>query len=202
MAKPKRAPSAHTRYRHALQRVGSLEAQRSKLERSRPRTRGKKAAKTRALNKLAKQIPAAKGLVTKARNAIAKIARPLKATARQKCSEAAKRGWATRRARRAAQFGDGAQFMPMLTNDGVVWINPVGDDRSLLGGYWSDVGTGIDNRAVLALGLYDELSVFDTESGQRLPFVTDIDTVLAYHDHYDFGPSFYKTRGEVPRFAP
>ena len=65
-------PSPHTRYRYARARLADLEALRAALERTRPRTRGKKAARTRALNKLARQIPAAKGLLTKARNAIAK----------------------------------------------------------------------------------------------------------------------------------
>ena len=69
-----RKPSPHARYRHARARLADLEALRDELARSRPRTSGKKAAKTRHLNKLARQIPSAKGLLTKARNAIAKAA--------------------------------------------------------------------------------------------------------------------------------
>jgi hypothetical protein len=203
MAKGKRSASTRSILRGARNRLGDLLAQQSKLERSRPRTPGKKAAKTRALNKLARQIPAAKGLVTKARKAVAAIGQVATATdaARQKRSEAAKRGWQTRRARRATILSDGAKFMPMLTNDGVVWVNPVGGDRNLLGSYWSVVAGGIDNRSAFSLSLFNGLSVFDGETDQRLPFITDVDTILAYHDHYDFGPSFYKTRGEVPRFA-
>ena len=65
---PRRIPNGGTR----LRRIAELEAQQAKLERSRPRTPGKKGGKTRALNKIARQIRAAQGLLTKARNAIAR----------------------------------------------------------------------------------------------------------------------------------
>src|ERR1700722_5069527 len=59
-----------SKYRAARAKLTDLETLRDTFERSRPRTRGKKAAKTRALNKLKRQIPAAKGLLTKARKGI------------------------------------------------------------------------------------------------------------------------------------
>jgi hypothetical protein len=74
MAQAKRGSSLHTKYRHARKRFAELEAQQAKLERSKPRSPGKKGAKTRALNKLNGQIRAAKGQLTKARNAIAREA--------------------------------------------------------------------------------------------------------------------------------
>jgi hypothetical protein len=202
MAKSKPPLSPRGTYRRVLATLTDLEAQREKLDRSRPRTRGKKGAKTRALNTLTRKIRAARGLVTKARNAIAKPpkANPSEAT-RERRSAAAKKGWATRRARLLDLAAPGGKFMPMLTTDGVVWINPLGDDRSLLGSYWNAVDDRLKNRLTLALDLFDGLSVFDSETGQHLPFITDMDTILAYHDHFDFGSPFYKARGDVPRFA-
>ena len=149
MAK-RRGTSAHTRRRHANARLAGLAAIKAALERSRPRTPGKKGAKTRALRKLARQIASAKGQRTKALNAIAVAARnrcPARAAATAKRGAAAKKGWATRLARLAATVVDvgGGKFMPMLTADGVVWINPIGDDRSLLGSYWKLVDDRLKN---------------------------------------------------------
>ena len=94
------------------------------------------------------------------------------------------------------------QFMPMLTADeGVVWVNPTGADRSAVGGYWSAVHAVRDNRKPLALNDFEGRSIFDADTGKRFPFITDVETVLAYHEHFDFGPSFYKARGEVGRLA-
>jgi hypothetical protein len=200
-----RKPSPHTRYRHLRTRLADLEAARATLERTRPRTRGKRAAKTRTLNKLARQISAAKGLLTKARNAIAQAARTKTASmsaARVKRSAAAKKGWATRLARLvAAAAEDGAKFMPMLTRNGIAWINPVGEDRSLLGSYWVAAGDVLDNIPSLVFDGFDGLSITDSETGQSLPFITDRDTLFSYHDEFDFGPSFYKSRGELPGSA-
>ena len=133
-------PSPHTSYRHARARLADLEALRDKLARSRPRTSGKKAAKTRQLNRLARRIPAAKGLLTKARNAIAKAAATRtthKRSASQKRSDAAKRGWSTRRAK-ASQAPvvpaaiPAGKALPWLTYEkGVVGVWPPSkDDRS------------------------------------------------------------------------
>src|SRR5580698_5060568 len=103
MALRKNGPWSH--YRRAQKTLSELEVQLAALVRTRPRARGKKAAKTRALNKLSRRIPAAKGLLTKARNAIAKASRGRKSTtsaAKQKRSDAAKRGWAKRRAQKTS----------------------------------------------------------------------------------------------------
>jgi hypothetical protein len=105
MAQVKRGTSPHTKRRHALNRIAELEARWVKLERSRPRTRGKKGAKTRALNTIARQLRAARGALTKARNAIAREAATRtshKHLAKRKRSEAAKKGWAKRRAAKGA----------------------------------------------------------------------------------------------------
>jgi hypothetical protein len=92
--------------------------------------------------------------------------------------------------------------MPMLTeDDGVFWVNPTGADRSALGGYWSAVNAVRDNRRPLALNDFEGGSILDPETGKRFPFITDVETVLAYHEHFDFGPSFYRSRGEVRRLA-
>ena len=204
MAK-RRGTSAHTQRRHANARLADLQALKAALERARPRAPGKKGAKTRALRALVRQIAAAKGQRTKALNAIAAAARtrgPTKAAATAKRSAAAKKGWATRLARLAAAAANpGGKFMPMLTTDGVIWINPVGDDRSLLGVYWTGVGDRLNNVPTLVLDGFDGLSIADSETGERYPFITDPDTILANHEQFDFGPSFYRTRGEVPRGA-
>jgi hypothetical protein len=90
----------------------------------------------------------------------------------------------------------------MLTRSGIAWIKPIGHDRSLVGKYWSEVKGRLENRSALPLTDFDDKSVLDTETGQRLPFITDLDTILAYHEHLDFGPSFYKSRGEASRVKP
>ncbi len=202
MAKFRLPLAPRGKYRRVLATLADLEAQREKLDRSRPRTRGKKGAKTRALNNLVRKIRAARGLLTKARNAIAKAPKANASdAARERRSAAAKKGWATRRGRLLDLAAPGGKFMPMLTTDGVVWINPWGDECSLLGSYWNAVDDRLKNRLTLALDLFDGLSVFDSETSQHLPFITDTDTILAYHDHFDFGSPFYKARGEVPRLG-
>jgi len=200
----RRGTSPHSKYRHSNARLTELEALRGTLERSRPRAPGKKGAKTRALTKLARQIAAAKGQRRKALNAIAAAARnrgTSKSAATLKRSAAAKKGWATRLGRLAAAARGSGKFMPMLTKEGVIWINPVGDDRSLLGVYWTGVGDRLNNVPTLVLDGFDGRSIADSETGTRYPFITDMDTILAYHDYFDFGPSFYRTRGEIPKGA-
>jgi hypothetical protein len=207
-----RKPSAHTRYRHARARLADLEALRAQIERSRPRTRGKKAARTRALNKLARQIPAAKGLLTKARNAIAKAAatRTTSAlTAKQKRSEAAKRGWAKRRARKvspapvapATPAGSG-KAIPFLTYDkGIVGVWPPSkDDRSKVGKYWGTVDRLLSNQPA-SFERFENDSIYDEIGGKRLPFVTDRDFIMAHSDEFNFGLSFYRDRHEFSKFA-
>ena len=55
MARPRNGKSAYTRYRRARENLAALVGEHEKLARSRPRTPGKKGAKTRALNNLARQ---------------------------------------------------------------------------------------------------------------------------------------------------
>ena len=214
MAQAKRGSSPHTKRRHALQRVAELEARQAKLERSRPRTPGKKGAKTRALNTVARQLRAAHDALTKARSAIAKAASghgAAKRAATAQRSEAAKKGGATRRARASAATVHApiapfephgrAEFMPFLTESGVVYVNPVGSDRSLVGKHWNAIRRFLENRGADALVRFEGQSIFDTESGRRLPFVTDPNVILEHEAELDLGPGFYKRREEVARFA-
>ena len=192
-----RNPSPHTRRRHALARLADLETSRDALARARPRTRGKKAAKTRKLNKLERQISAAKGLLTKARNAIARAARTRTSKtsmAKQKRSAAAKKGWAKRRVPRASQRGDIWQH---LLPDGTTTTVVLGTaDSSLEGLYWNafeDARAGKRD-----LWQFKSLSVFDLDRQRRFPFVTDLDVIAEHADEIDFGPGFYKRRSDVP----
>lgn len=208
-----RRNGAWSKYRGARARLAELEALRDAVARTRPRTRGKKAAKTRALNKLARQIPAAKGLLTKARNAIAKTAAARatgKKTSREKRSEAAKRGWATRRARKAparavspsAPPPSSKLAMPHLTvAKGVVGVWPPSkDDRSKEGKYWGTVDKLFSNQPA-SFASFEGDSIYDEISGTRLSFVTDLDVIYAHHDEYLFGLTFYRNRHEYERFA-
>jgi hypothetical protein len=202
-------PSPHTRYRHARARLADLEALRDKLARSRPHTTGKKAAKTRQLNKLARQIPAAKGLLTKARNAIAQAAATRtthKRTASQKRSDAAKRGWAKRRARKASPATPKPAFrlrfpgyeykMPFLTRMGIIDVWPRSfEDRSKIGKYFGQVDRLLSNLP-FSFAEFEGNFIFDELSGERLPFITDIDFILAHSDEFNFGLSFYRDRHE------
>jgi hypothetical protein len=209
----RRGDGAWSKYRSARTRLAELETLRDALARTRPRTRGKKAAKTRALNKLARRIPAAKGLLTKARKAIAKTAAVRatgKKTSREKRSEAAKRGWATRRARKASAptappsspASTGKLAMPHLTvAKGVVGVWPSSkDDRSKEGKYWGTVDKLFSNQPA-SFASFDGDSIYDEISGTRLPFVTDLDVIYAHHDEYLFGLTFYRDRHEYERFA-
>lgn len=205
MAKRKRGTSSHTTYRHARALLAILESEQAKLERSRPRTSGKKAARSRALNSLARKIRAVRGQLTKARNAIARAARTngaAKKLAKQKRSEAARKGWVTRRSRKpaASRPPSGGLFMPHLTPMGVVWINPVGSDRSAEGHWWHNAGRVLANQPS-SIHRFSGQSVHDTETGRSLPFVTDSAVIAEFEHEFDFGPSFYKRRDEVPRFA-
>jgi hypothetical protein len=213
MAQRKRGSSPHSKYRRSRQRVAELEAKQGILERSRPRTPGKKGAKTRALNALARQLRAARGQLTKARNAIARAASERTSTKKvstAKRSEAAKKGWAKRRARKtgaipAAPHPIAAgvdRFMPFLTESGVVYVNPVGSDRSLVGKHWNAVRTYLESGRTDALARFEGRSIFDTETGRRLVFVADPAVILEHEAEIDFGATgFYKRREEVTRLA-
>jgi hypothetical protein len=215
MAQAKRGSSPHTKRRHALQRISELETGQAKLERSRPRTPGKKGAKTRALNAIARQLRAARGQLTKARNAIAAGAAKLTSAKRAsvaKRSAAAKKGWATRRAQAkpvavpsapepiaAASF---ERFMPHLTESGVIYVNPLGSDRSLEGKHWNAIRAYLESGRTDALDRFQDKSIFDVETGRRLPFVTDPAVILEHEAEFDFGSTgFYKRREEVGTFA-
>ncbi len=207
MTPRKAGTSPHTRYRRARKQLADLEALQATLARSRPRTPGKKGAKTRALNTLARRIPAMRGSVTKARNAVAKAASErvaAKSAAKRKRSEATKKAWATRRARKSVPApipASSGLFMPFLTKGGVVYVNPVGTDRKLVGGYWHAVRVYLDSGTTNDLDRFDGRAIFDTETQRRLPFITDPDSILEHVDEIDFGASFYKRRDEVVRFA-
>ena len=197
-----------SKYRGARAHLAKLEALQEQVQRMRPRTRGKKAAKTRALNQLARQIPAAKGLLTKARNAIAKsTATRTSGTklAREKRSAAAKRGWAKRRApketRPAAVSSSHQRFyrykMPFLTWDrGVIDVYPPEkSDRSKIGKYFGQIDRMLANQAYSFAEFHGD-SIYDELSGQRLPFITDVDFILTHSDEFNFGLSFYRDRHE------
>jgi hypothetical protein len=199
-------PSPHTRYRYARARLADLESLRAAFERTRPRTRGNKAARTRALNKLARQIPAAKGLLTKARNAIARTASARSAKknqARQQRSEAAKRGWVARRARKASPPAvprPNIRFynhkMPFLTHAGVIDVYPPPkDDRSKIGKYFGQIDR-MQANLPYSFAEFEGDSIYDELSGERFAFITDIDFILAHSDEFNFGLSFYRDRHE------
>jgi hypothetical protein len=196
-----RKPSPHTRRRHALDRLATLEAHRDKLDRSRPRTPGKKGAKTRALNRLSGQIRAAKGQLTKARNAIAREAATRTAhkdAAKQRRSEAAKKGWAKRRAAQGAS-GIGDIWQHLLPDGTTTTVVLDRADSSLEGLYWNAYGDALAGKR--DLWEFQGLSVFDLGRQQRFPFVTDLDLIAEHADEIDFGPGFYKRRNESPGTA-
>lgn len=149
MARPRNGTSAHTRYRRAREHLADLAEMYAKRASSRPRTPGKKAAKTRALNILSRQLPAARGALTKARNAIAQATSQraaAKGDAKDGRSAAASKGWAKRKRSRPSGLPPNAPFMPHLTYDGPVWVYPVGNDRSLEGGWMHNVKLFLENR--------------------------------------------------------
>jgi len=215
MKQPKRGSSPHTKRRHALKRVAELEAQQSKLERSRPRTPGKKSAKTRALNAIARQLRAARGKLTKARSAIASSAAQrtsAKRAAIAKRSAAAKKGWATRRARTNAVATPSVpdpsanasfeRLMPFLMQSGVVYVNPLGSDRGLSGKHWNAIRRYLENGSTDALNRFEGKSIVDMETWRRLAFITDPAVILEHEAEFDFGSTgFYRRREDVTRFA-
>jgi hypothetical protein len=209
MARVKRG--TWSKYRRAQKTLSELEAQLAALQRTRPRTRGKKAAKTRVINKLARSIPAAKGLLTKARNAIASAARGRKSTTsatKQKRSDAAKRGWAKRRAGKAPPAdskGVRTRFlsykMPFLTRGGVIDVYPPSkDDRSKIGKYFGQVDRMLANLPY-SFEEFDDNSIYDELSGEHLPFINDVDFILAHSDEFNFGLSFYRDRHEPSKVS-
>ncbi len=210
MAARKAGTSPHARYRRARKHLSDLEAFQATLARSRPRTPGKKGAKTRSLNNLSRRVSAARGQVTKTRNAIAQAASEraaIKSAEKRKRSEATKKGWAARRARGVTPqaptpvLTSSGLFMPFLTKDGVVYVNPVGSDRTLVSRYWHYVRVFLEAGKADGLTHFESQQIFDAETRRTLPFVTDTNVILEHADEIDFGASFYKRRDEVVRFA-
>lgn len=212
MARPKTARSPQTKYRQARERIADVEAEIDKLERSRPRSPAAKGWKTRRIAATRKALASARGQLTKAKNAIAAqtaakrtTAKTTKAAAASMRSEAAKRGHETRR-KRAAQpapskpsFGTG-RFMPMLTEAGIRYVDPPAkDDRSAIGSFWNAVDTFLATGSTTVLARFEGRSIWDSASGRHVPFITDPNVVLDFHDEFDFGFSYYKSRGEVAR---
>lgn len=178
-----------SKYRNARKDLANFETQREKRQRSRPRTRGKKAAKTHALNQLTRKIRATKARLTKARNAIAHDAarrKAAKSAAKQKRSAAAKKGWAKRKgpARTASPsatshaISHGGRPMRFLEErDGIaiqIAVNPPDRaDRSAVGSYWYAVGVFRDNGSTALLRRFEGRTIYDEIRQKRLPFVTD-----------------------------
>lgn len=178
----RRGRSPHSRYRHARERLAELEALYAKVERRRPRTPGKKGAKTRARNVLRRMISAARGQLTKSRNAIARNARDktaAKIAAKQKRREAARRVWAERKAARSAPAPARRvrtmRFLEKRNGEAVqIRVDPPSKaDRSAIGSYWYAIGVFRDTGSVALLDRFKGRSVYDALQGKHLPFVTD-----------------------------
>jgi len=198
MARPRNGTSAHTQYRRRREHLADLEARYEKLTRSRPGTPGKKAAKTRALNKLSRQLSAAHGLLTKARNAITKTSAErasAKIAAKQRRSEAAKKGWAKRRTARKPPSPAGSRRAQRFLEerDGevkqILVDPPSRDDRSAIGSYWHAVGVFRNNGSTALLDRFEGRSIYDALTRSRLPFVTDTallrEAIAAGHTDFD-----------------
>jgi hypothetical protein len=92
--------------------------------------------------------------------------------------------------------------MPHLTESGVIYVNPLGTDRSLEGKHWNAIRTYLETGRTDALDRFHDKSIFDAETGRRLPFVTDPAVILEHEAEFDFGSTgFYKRREEVGTFA-
>jgi hypothetical protein len=182
----------------AREHLADLEAKLAKLTRSRARTPGKKGARTRALNKLSRQIATARGLLTKARNKIVRAAKKdltTKAAAKRKRSEAAKKGWASRCARKAAPAAASGLALPFLTSGGVVDAWPSAkSERSKVGSYWNAIDAFLSSGSRALLDRFAGDSIYDEISGKRLRFVTDATIIIAHSDEYDFGATLYRER--------
>ncbi len=182
MARPKNGTSAHSRYRHARAHLADIEARLAALARSRPRTTGKKRAKTRALGALSREARAARGALTKARNAISKATadkRGAGGASQRRRSNAAKKGWAKRRAAKPApslvQRVHAQRFLEERAGE-VVQIrvaSPYKEERSAIGTYWNSIGAYRDTGSTAHLLRFEGRSIYDGLTQRRLPFVTD-----------------------------
>lgn len=92
--------------------------------------------------------------------------------------------------------------MPFLMQSGVVYVNPLASDRSLVGKHWNAIRTYLENGSTDALNRFEGKSMLDMETWRRLAFVTDPAIILEHEAEFDFGSAgFYKRREEVTRFA-
>lgn len=182
MARPRTGTSPHTHYRRARERLADLEKQYAKIERTRPRTPGKKGAKTRALRTLARQLRAARGQLTKARNAISQRAHTRsvsQVTAKQRRSEAAKKGWAKRKAgANQASLAPPARAQRFLEESGgevkqILVACPSKSDRSAVTSYWNAIGVYRGGGSARLLDRFNGRFIYDALSDRRLPFVTN-----------------------------
>ena len=123
-------------------------------------------------------------------------------------SEAAKKGWETRRRSRTVAapptlrpLSGSGLFMPFLTEEGLIYVNPVGNDRNLVGKYWNAASHFLETGSTKYLDRFDDRRVWDAETGRHFAFVTNTRVILEFHDQLDFGFSFYKSRREVETMA-
>jgi hypothetical protein len=197
VAQRKRGTSSHTKYRHAREHLTSLESQYATLERSRPRTSGKHSWRTRRLNKLARQLRAARGQLTRTRNAIADAARTraaAKSAAKQRRSDAAKRGWRKQSARNAPVPAQPARTMRFLEERNgevkqVLVDPPSKADRSAIGSYWHAISVYRDTGSTALLSRFKSKSIYDALRRTRLPFVVNpallLEAIAAGHTDFD-----------------
>ncbi len=89
--------------------------------------------------------------------------------------------------------------VPFLTIErGVVGVWPPSkDDRSKVGKYWRQVDRLLAHQPA-SFEQFDGDSIYDEIGGKRLPFVTNIDVILAHSDEFDFG-LFYRDRHEYKK---
>jgi hypothetical protein len=91
--------------------------------------------------------------------------------------------------------------IPHLTPHGVQLVRPPSrEDRKKEGIYWNEVDSLLSNRPA-SFAPFEGESIYDEISGERLPFVTDVATILLHSDYYHFGDSFYRDRHESRPFT-
>ena len=88
--------------------------------------------------------------------------------------------------------------MPFLALDGPIRVLPLGNDRKLVGKYWHAVRRYLENGQTFELMMLKGESIYDALRQRRLPFVTDLQTILEHEAEFDFGASgFYKRRDHL-----
>ena len=84
-----------------------------------------------------------------------------------------------------------AEPMPVLTDEGTVWIEVDGaEDRSLLGSYWNEIHVFRDTGDLSGLASYEGVEI------EGVPLLTDPDQIefWAYQGELDF-PEIYRPYG-------